>query len=119
MECTIHGCKNGGDCSEIAGPGFSCACGTGGWGGAKCDVDVSECLDLRLCFGKSKCQESSSNASIAKGDYVCSECDAGYGGKNCSTDENECAGNVCKNGAACTSSDLTKGNKSMPIGAVS
>lgn len=75
---------------------YKCICKPG-WGGAKCEDDIDECVEQGFCKNGGSCENE-------QGGFDC-DCAKGWTGDNCELDVDECLDSPCSNGGSCTNTD--------------
>lgn len=89
--CDAAPCLNDGQCTDVGGGRYQCACSPG-YGGPRCEVDIDDCAVDR-CQNGGLCVDRVN-------DYEC-QCSVGYEGKNCELPKDDCVGMPCQNGGEC------------------
>ncbi len=89
--CDSAPCLNQGQCTDVGGGRYQCACSPG-YGGVRCEIDIDDCAVDR-CKNGGVCVDRVN-------DYEC-QCSVGYGGKDCELADDDCARMPCQNGGEC------------------
>ncbi|XP_043234344.1 uncharacterized protein LOC122387849 [Amphibalanus amphitrite] len=90
VTCSEDTCEHGGLC-QMLGHRPKCFC-PAGFSGARCEIDVDECLSSP-CYNGGSCIDQQQG-------YRC-QCAAGYSGINCQIEESDCVEDACPARAMC------------------
>ncbi|KAF0293977.1 Fibropellin-1 [Amphibalanus amphitrite] len=90
VTCSEDTCEHGGLC-QMLGHRPKCFC-PAGFSGARCEIDVDECLSSP-CYNGGSCIDQQQG-------YRC-QCAAGYSGINCQIEETDCVEDTCPARAMC------------------
>nr|CDS25617.1 neurogenic locus protein delta [Hymenolepis microstoma] len=97
LDCVVHGCKNGGQCTQHMDGQSRCICPKGFYG-SLCEFNQTICSENPCQAPNSVCHPLSRPKNGRQ--FYCS-CPPGYTGDNCEINIDDCASKPCQNGAFC------------------
>ncbi|KAM7543140.1 hypothetical protein Aperf_G00000015228 [Anoplocephala perfoliata] len=97
LDCVVHGCRNGGQCTQHMDGQSRCLCPRGYYGNL-CEFNQTVCSENPCQAPNSVCHPLQKPKNGRQ--FFCS-CPPGFTGENCEINIDDCASKPCQNGAFC------------------